>query len=121
MTSRHHTGRLYSLAVALAVFFLAWAVVATHPWAATAPDPRLQALAAREAQLKHEATLVQTIVAQRWTAYRTALHARKAAIAAVKAKSAQLASAATASSGTPIASSAVKVVTLPPLTITRTS
>ena len=31
MTS--HTGRLYSLAIALVVFFLAWAVIATHPWA----------------------------------------------------------------------------------------
>jgi hypothetical protein len=115
------TGRLYSLALALVVFFLAWAVVATHPWMATAQDPRLEALATRETRLKHEATLVQAIVSQRWAAYRTALHARQAAIAAAKAKSTQLASATTASSGTPTASSSVKVVTLPPLTITRTS
>ena len=54
MTS--HVGRLYALALALVVFFLGWAVVAAQPWATPAADPRLQALAAREAQLRHEAT-----------------------------------------------------------------
>ena len=119
MTS--HTGRLYSLAIALVVFFLAWAVIATHPWATAAKDARLQALAAREAQLRKEAKLVQTVVAQRWANYQLQLKARKAAIAAAKTSSAQNASLATASSGASSASSPVKVVTLPPLTVTRTS
>jgi len=120
MTS--HTGRLYSLAIALVVFFLAWAVIATHPWATATKDARLQALAAREAQIRKEAKLVQTVVAQRWANYQAQLKTRKAAIAAAKAaSSAQLASVSTASSGTASASSPVKVVTLPPLTVTRTS
>jgi hypothetical protein len=119
MTS--HTGRLYALALALVVFFLAWAVVATHPWARTSQDPRLKALAVRETQLRREAALVQRVVSQRWAAYRTALQARRTAIAAAKARNAQLASLTTASSPMPSPSSSVKVVTLPPLTITRTS
>jgi multidrug efflux pump subunit AcrA (membrane-fusion protein) len=119
MTS--HTGRLYALALALVVFFLAWAVVATHPWATANRDPRLQTLAAREAQLRREAALVQKVVSRRWATYRAELQARKTAIAAAKARNAQLASLATAGTGTPSPSPAVQVVTLPPLTITRTS
>ena len=53
MTSQH--GRLYALALALVVFFLAWAVVAARPWATASADPRLRTLAVREAQLQHEA------------------------------------------------------------------
>ena len=105
-----HTGRLYSAALALVVFFLVWTVVAAHPWATATADPRLKTLAVREAQLRHEARLVNAVVARRWAAYRTALKARKAQIAAT-----QLASVSTSSS------SSVRVVTLPPLTITRTS
>ena len=95
MTS--HTGRLYALAVATVVFFLAWAVVAAHPWQQAAADPRLKVLAVRQAQLQREAKLVQQIVARR-------------RLAATRSR--QLAS-------TP--APAVRVVTLPPLTITRTS
>lgn len=95
MTS--HTGRLYALAVAIVVFFLAWAVVAAHPWQQAAADPRLKVLAVRQAQLQREAKLVQQIVARR-------------RLAATRSR--QLAS-------TP--APAVRVVTLPPLTITRTS
>ena len=97
MTS--HTGRLYALALTLVVFFLGWAVVASHPWATTS-DPRLQALAVRQAALQREAKLVRTIAAQRK----------------------QLATASTgAGSATSPASVPVKVVNLPPLTVTRTS
>jgi hypothetical protein len=86
MTS--HAGRLYTLALALVVFFLAWAVVAARPWGrAAAPDPRLQALNVRAAQLRREAQLVNRIVATR--SHRPA--------------------------------PAVRVVNLPPVTITRTS
>jgi len=105
MTS--HTGRLYALAFALVAFFLAWVVVAAHPWATIARDPRLKALAAREAQLRREAKLVNQVVARRWALYRTELRARRSQI-----------SAATSAAPT---TSAVRVVTLPPLTITRTS
>lgn len=99
MTS--HAGRLYALALGLVVFFLVWAGVAARPWATAAPDPRLKALAARTAQLNQQAKLVNQIVAQR------------AQLAQVT-KNRQLASAAAAPA-------AVKIVTLPPLTITRTS
>src|ERR1022692_793312 len=112
-----HTGRLYSLALALGVFFLAWAVVAAHPWASAAADPRLTALATREAQLRHEARLVNRVVALRWATYRNALKLRTAQIAAAKAQATQ--QVASVSSGSP--SGSVGVVTLPPLTITRTS
>ena len=97
MTS--HVGRLYALALALVVFFLAWAVVSAHPWRTAAPDPRLQQLAVREAQLKREAVLVRQIVDLR---SRTAQESKR-----------QLASAP--------AAPAVRVVNLPPLTVTRTS
>jgi hypothetical protein len=100
-----HAGRLYALALGLVVFFLAWAVVAAHPWGASAADPRMKALAARETQLRRQAKLVNRIVALRWAAYRSALKARRAQIASASAAS----------------TSSVRVVTLPPLTITRTS
>ena len=92
MTS--HAGRLYALALALLVFFLAWAVVAARPWKTSSPDPRLQALALRQAQLRQDAKLVQQIVARRRTTTQAAARA---------------------------AAPAVRVVNLPPLTITRSS
>jgi hypothetical protein len=112
-----HTGRLYALAFALVVFFLAWALVAARPWATAAADPRLKAQAAREARLRNEARLVNRVVAQRWVLYRRELHLRNTQIASVRARATQLASASIAA---PV-SGAVRVVTLPPLTITRTS
>jgi hypothetical protein len=115
MTS--HVGRLYALALGLVVFFLAWAVVAARPWGTPAVDQRRQLLVAREVQLRHEALLVNRIVTERWAAYRKALRTRNAEIAAVKARAAQQAAAAAAAP----AVSSVRVVTLPPLTITRTS
>jgi hypothetical protein len=102
MTS--HAGRLYALALALVVFFLAWAVVAARPWAASTADPRLRALALRESALRREAALVERLVAQRDAAYRA--RARSAARALTAAAP---------------AAPRVRVVTLPPLTVTRTS
>lgn len=124
MTSHH--GRLYALALGLVVFFLAWAVVAAHPWATTAPDPRLRALAVREAQLRHEAKLVRKVVAARWATYRVRLKARRAEIKRVAAASAAAAAAAqqaaAAAAAAPSASApAVRVVNLPAQVITRTS
>jgi len=110
MTS--HAARLYAIALALVVFFLAWAVVAAHPWAAAAADPRLRALGAREAALRRDARRVNAIVARRFAAYRTALRERRVEIAAAKQRATQLAAP-------PVSN--VRIVTLPPLTITRTS
>ena len=57
------------------------------------------------------------MVALRWAAYRSALKARTAQIAAAKVQATQqLASVSSGSS-----SGSVRVVNLPPLTITRTS
>jgi hypothetical protein len=99
---------------ALLVFFVSWAAIAAKPWATAKPDPRLAALASRERQLRADARLVQQVVAQRTAAYRTALSARKAQIAAAQARTLQ---AAVRTSAAP----QVRVVNLPPLTITRTS
>jgi len=98
----NQVGRLYALALALILFFLTWAIVAARPWSTAAADPRLKTLAARETQLRREAQLVNRIVARRWAVYRAALNARQAAIAAAP-------------------SAGVRIVTLPPLTITKTS
>ena len=105
MTS--HVGRLYATALALALFFLTWAVVAAQPWTSTAADPRLRALALRETRLRVEAKQVNAIVARRFSDYRRALAARRTAQAQVQARA--------------TAAPSVQVVNLPPLTITRTS
>ena len=112
-----HHGRLYALALALVVFFLAWAVVAAHPWATASADPRLRMLAVRETQLRHQAKLVQKVVAARWAAYRIQLKARRAEIARVNAAAAAAAAAAPAVAAAPD----VRVVNLPAQVITRTS
>jgi hypothetical protein len=111
MTS--HVGRLYALALALLVFFLTWTTVAARPWthSSTRADARLAALAAREQRLRHESLVVRRIVQRRWSLYHAQLKTRHAQIAAAQA---QLSVA-------PAASPSVRVVTLPPLTITRTS
>jgi len=112
MTS--HAGRLYALAGVLVVFFLTWALLAARPWAPArqVSDPRLTALAHREHQLRRDAVLVRRIVARRFARYRVALVRRRAELAAVSAA---------APAPTVAAAPAVRVVTLPPLTITRTS
>jgi len=114
MTS--HVARLYSLALALFVFFLTWATVGARPWAASAgagtqKDPRLAALSAREQRLRHESVVVQRLVKHRWAVYRAQLAKRQSQIAAAKQAQAQAAAAAPS----------VRVVSLPPLTVTRTS
>jgi hypothetical protein len=69
---------------------------------------------------------VQKVVERRMTAYNLALKARQKRIAAVKAQAAatqarSLASAQSSAGSTPSTAAAVRVVNLPPLTITRTS
>jgi hypothetical protein len=98
----NHTARLYALAVALFVFFVAWAAVAARPWAtASAPaasptDPRVAALVAKQQRVRAEALAVNRVLAAR--------------------RQQALASAAATAVVPP-----VRIVTLPPLTITRTS
>lgn len=90
-----HVGRLYAAAIAILVFFVVWASVAARPWKTATPDPRLQQLALRQQALKRETALVNQVLALK-----------------AKARASVPAAAATP---------AVRVVTLPPLTITRTS
>ena len=102
MTS--HVGRLYAASVSIVVFFGTWLAIAAHPWAPQASDPRLAALAAREQRLRVESAVVQTLVQDRWATYRNDL--------------ARLRSQASTQR---TAAPPVRVVTLPPLTTTRTS
>ena len=109
----NHVVRLYALAISLLVLLVLWAAIAARPWQATAArpaDPRLVALSAREQRLRHDAVIVKSVVDRRWAAYRVALARRNAQISNAQ-RAASLAAA------TP----SVRVVTLPPLTITRTS
>lgn len=119
----NHHGRLYALALGLVVFFLAWAVVATHPWATASADPRLRALAIRQAGLQREAKLVQKVVAARWARYRVELKARRAQIARVNAAAAAAAARVQAAvAAEPAAAGPVQVVNLPAAhVVTRTS
>lgn len=127
MTS--HAGRLYVVAATVVAFFLAWAVVAAHPWttAKAIRDPRLAALAQREQRLRTEARLVQKVVDRRFSdyrrrfaAYKRALAKRQAELAAAR-QAAASAPAPTYSSAAASGGGGVRVVTLPPLVITRTS
>lgn len=108
MTDR--TLRLYAVVVAVLVFFVAWAAVAAKPWATTKTDPRLAVLAKREQQLRADARLVKLVVDKRFATYRAALAERQA-------QSATAARTLAVSQS----SAAVRVVNLPPLTITKTS
>ena len=125
MTDTSH--RLYAVAIAVVVFFVSWAAVAAKPWATAKPDPRLVALAQREQRLRADAKLVRLVVDSRMAAYQSALRTRRAQIAAAKvqmaaaqARSLQV-SQSTARVSQHTAAPTVRVVNLPPLTVTRTS
>lgn len=118
----NHVGRLYALAVSVVVLFVAWVAVATHPWQSSVPraasaDPRLHALVLRERRLRRETILVRRVVARRWHRYRIALAHRNQQIANARRQHKQALASAAAASAAP----SVQVVSLPPLTITRTS
>ena len=119
----NHVARLYAVAGAILVFLVAWAGAAAHPWQQThhaqATDPRVAALQLREKRLRNESVRVQRIVDRRWARYRHALAQRKKEIAAAKKQ--QQAWAAAAASSSASAAPSVHVVTLPPLTTTKTS
>ncbi len=133
------TGRVYAVVSALLVLFVAWAVIAARPWSgqsAPARDPRLAALQVQEARVRHEALVVRRTVERRWAVYRVRLVRRNREIAQVErrhreqlaaarrvaaaAASAPSYSSASAPSYSPAAPS-VSVVTLPPVTVTRSS
>jgi hypothetical protein len=119
----NHVVRLYALAAAVLVLFVSWAAIAARPWASHSSakaDPRWAALAAREKQLRHEAVLVQRVVAKRWRVYRIRLAARQRQIAAVTRRHREQVAAARAAVAVAPAPS-VRVVNLPPVTVTRTS
>ncbi len=126
MTSQ--IARLWTVVVGVVVFFLAWAAIAAHPWQqATSVDPRLSALAARQQLLQRESLQVKQVVDRRWAAYRVALAQRKLAIsraniaAAAAGQARAQAQAQAVSAPVPVAAPPARVVTLPPLVITRTS
>ena len=93
--------RAYVAAISLVVFFLVWTLIAARPRAAAGESAAAAALAAREQRLEAESIRIDRLVEQRWARYRTALAARRAAAPSVAPR--------------------VRVVTLPPLTATRTS
>jgi hypothetical protein len=121
--------RLWTVVVGVVVFFLAWAAIAAHPWQQTAAaDPRLSALAARQQLLQRESVQVKQLVDRRWAAYRVALANRQIAIKRANVATAAAASqASTQAVSAPVAAPVlaaappVRVVTLPPLVITKTS
>lgn len=120
----NHVARLYALAGAILVFLMTWAAAAAHPWQpaaqrAKATDPRVAALVLREQRLRGESVRVQQIVDRRWAHYRHALAKRKKEIAAAKKR--QQAWVAAAASSSASGAPSVRVVTLPPLTTTKTS
>jgi hypothetical protein len=95
MTESARVTRLYVFAVTLLVFFVTWAVVAARPWAPkpakAVQDPRVATLITKEKRIRFESRLVRKLQAQR---------AQQIAAAPPPAP---------------------RIVTLPPLTITRTS
>ena len=108
-----HVARLYAATLAVVAFFLTWAVVAARPWAAeaTVQDPKVAALERREQHLRRESVRVQRRVERRFTAYRASLAERQRELAAVQAAPASSAPAPAAPS----------VVSIPPVTSTRSS
>lgn len=93
---KSHVVRLYALAVTLTVFFLSWAVIAAKPWQgepAAGSDLRLAQLAAREAQLRREASRVQLVLDRRFAGYRAALSRRQEQNQAIQEDNAEPAAA----------------------------
>ena len=128
MTS--HVGRLYALALALVRLLPDLGdgggapLVGALPRRGPTHGPRRSPRASCE--LRHESVVVARIVRRRWAVYRRQLRRRQQRIAAVNranaaaARQAQL--AATAAAAAPAVSApSVRVVSLPPVTVTRTS
>lgn len=119
-----HVARLYAVTLAVVAFFLTWAIVAARPWAAeaTADDPRVAALERREQRLRRESVRVQRTVERRFAAYRARLAERQRVIAAAQVGGAGAASPAAPAPPAPAAPApSVGVVSVPPVTSTRSS
>jgi hypothetical protein len=106
--------RLYVVAAAILVLFLAWAFAAARPWGDPTVDPRVQALAVREQRVRRESIEVKRLVDRRWTLYRARLTERQLAI---RAMSQRAAAARAAAAAAPV----VRMVPMPPVTTTRSS
>ncbi len=117
--TKAHTARLYALAGAALTLFLSWAVIAAHPWksaaAANPKDARLVALAQREQLLRQDLALVQRL------AVRAATVRAQSQLATARSGGTASAAQAQAPAPAPAAAPRVRVVTLPPLVITRSS
>jgi hypothetical protein len=104
-------GRIYVTALTLFTFFLTWALVAARPWpssGASAPDPRLRALAVREQKVRRDGIATQRLLKRRWANYRSQLARRNSQIAAAKRA--------------PVAAPpSVRIVSQPAATATRSS
>jgi hypothetical protein len=114
-----HVARLYATALALVVFFLAWAAVAARPWghetaAEAKADPRMVQLDRRAEQIRKRQVRVQRKLDRRFEAYRVALAERQARIAAVQASPAPVATPS-------VAAPSVGTVPAAPVTQTRSS
>ena len=102
----NHVGRLYAAAIGVLVLFLSWAAVAAHPWATPKAEPAAAAdRAAGAGARRGETALVEH---------------RSSRQRAAAAQGSQRRSAAARAQPRP-PQPRVRVVTLPPLTITRTS
>jgi hypothetical protein len=114
MTSR--ALRLYVFSITLVVFFVLWAVIAAKPWASQrGPNRTLDALAARERHLRHEARVVEKAVQRRWAGYRRRLRAREVQIRVLERRhAAQMAAASAAAGAVAYSVPSPRVVTLPP-------
>lgn len=96
-------GRTYVAVTALLVFLVLWAAIAASPWAAAKPDPRLEALAKREALVRRAARAAEREHEARWARYGRAVADRRATRPAS------------------VASPQVRIVELPPVATTRSS
>ena len=115
--------RLYAVVAAVLVFFVAWAVVAAHPWQrrTAAPDPRVAQLQALRLRLSRQSIEVQRVLDRRFAAYAAALQERRRTIALVQAPNGRAAQAAAQPVSLPAAAPLPMVSALPAVTATRTS
>ncbi len=73
----NHIGRIYAVAGAVLILFLGWAAISAHPWDAAPVDPRVAAIEAHRAQVRHDAAEAKRIVAVRWERYEARLAVRR--------------------------------------------
>lgn len=118
-----HITRAYAAAGALLVLFLAWAVISANPWATQSAkvDPRITALQRREVALRHEAVVVRRVVRHRWAVYKVRLAHRNHQIALVQKDHQRAVASAQAASAAAYSAPSASVVSLPALTVTRSS